>query len=142
MRTELSLTIATRVVPDLDAFRTDRLPIPPLVSASARACAWTRTRNRQQMRPQSARDRWSGAIRSVGGTMTPITITAAGTRPMMDHQESKGDGAGTEACMAPLAVLALSAFSRMSRNGFMTSMGIGKTIVEFCSPPISVSVCR
>ena len=35
-----------------------------------------------------------------------------------------------------------SAFSMMSRKGFMISIGMGKTTVEFCSAPISVNVWR
>jgi len=35
-----------------------------------------------------------------------------------------------------------SAFSMMSRKGFMMSIGMGKTTVEFCSAPISVNVWR
>ncbi len=56
------------------------------------------------------------------------------------HAFSAGLSAIVGPRAAPLALL--SAFSRISRNGFMTSMGIGKTTVEFCSAPISVSVCR
>jgi hypothetical protein len=47
---------------------------------------------------------------------------------------------GTSA--ASLAPRALPVFSRSSRNGLMMSIGIGKTTMEFCSAPISVSVCR
>ena len=35
-----------------------------------------------------------------------------------------------------------SAFSMISRKGFMMSIGMGKTTVEFCSAPISVNVWR
>ena len=42
----------------------------------------------------------------------------------------------------PLAPAGLPDFSTRSRNGLMMSIGIGKTTVEFCSAPISVSVCR
>ena len=43
---------------------------------------------------------------------------------------------------APLAPAGLPVFSISSRNGLMMSIGIGKMMVEFCSAPISVSVCR
>jgi hypothetical protein len=48
------------------------------------------------------------------------------------------DGAG----VTPLAPFALPVFSRSWRNGLTMSIGIGKTTVEFCSAPISVSVCK
>ena len=43
---------------------------------------------------------------------------------------------------APFAPAGLPALSSISRNGLMISIGIGKMMVEFCSAPISVSVCR
>lgn len=40
---------------------------------------------------------------------------------------------GTARRTTPLAPEGLPVFSRISRNGLMTSIGIGKMIVEFCS---------
>src|SRR6185312_822940 len=54
----------------------------------------------------------------------------------------KGSSFVSGARAAPLMPRGLPALSRSSRKGFTISIGIGKTTVEFCSAPISVSVCR
>jgi len=50
-----------------------------------------------------------------------------------------GHDSGT---LRPFAAGGAAFLPRMSKNGLMMSIGIGKTTVELCSPPISVSVCR
>ncbi len=50
-------------------------------------------------------------------------------------------GTGVSGVRATLARLgSWDFFSRISKNGLMISIGIGKMVVEFCSAPISVSV--
>ena len=69
-----------------------------------------------------------------------------GSAPITSHQATsrafKGASFIDGTRVAPLAPRALPALSRSSRNGLMMSIGIGKTTVEFCSAPISASVCK
>jgi hypothetical protein len=74
-----------------------------------------------------------------------INLTIPGIRALvrslqLDVANGTSFICGTRA--SPLAPAALPGFSSSSRNGFMMSIGIGKTTVEFCSAPISVRVCR
>ena len=67
--------------------------------------------------------------------------------PGPDYQAFTSDLPGAVASVrgiraAPIRPDGLRLFVENSRNGFMMSIGIGKTTVEFCSAPISVSVCR
>ena len=52
---------------------------------------------------------------------------------------SSGGSAGSALALASAGSFIAEA---ASRNGLTTSSGSGKTTVEFCVEPISVSVCR
>jgi hypothetical protein len=60
------------------------------------------------------------------------------TRLLMRPYTTLGDGStfGTRELTAPALL------SMICKNGLMMSMGIGKIVVEFCSAPISVRVCK
>lgn len=81
------------------------------------------------------------------GTSTPAPV-AAEVRLLPDHASSRAGAACgvTDAFpflgrASPLG-FASAAVSNSERNGFTMSIGIGKMTVEFCSAPISASVCR
>ena len=110
-------------------------------------------------------DRWPGA-RSRGmtlrvedhGPLDPVTSGPSTAATFADRRKrrrkkrrrvstglqcSRGLSMAGEAFSDPLGrAVERSAFSSRSRNGFMMSIGIGKTTVEFCSAPISVRVWR
>jgi hypothetical protein len=87
-----------------------------------------------------------------GGTRLAKAVTGRGTarRWFVDYipscepvpHEANGTLLVSGRRASPLMPAGFPVFSMRSRNGLMMSIGIGKTMVEFCSAPISVSVCR
>ena len=91
---------------------------------------------------------FSGAmIFSTPGAITSVLIIEAlpidrGDVARRPAYALKGTSFAGETRPSPLAPAGFPAFSRRSRNGLIMSIGIGKMMVEFCSAPISVRVCR
>jgi hypothetical protein len=145
--TRLVVFLGIAVVPQMQG---DETPAPRLFSGHCRAL---RRRAREDRRERFALQ--AGAI-PLSHCRSPAAARIArawGALPLPGRRRQRRLETGLQ-CSSGLSIageifcdplgraVERSAFSRRSMNGFMISIGMGKTTVEFCSAPISVRVWR